>query len=189
VNFLISYLGGYTTLAENLSIHPDLAKDLMTRTFALYARMKPWQNEVIEFARRHGYSQTAYGTRRHVTKDIHSSDDGVRKRMERQAVNAVIQGGSADILKVVRQEMVRRDMRQRYQMEAVYPVYDELTASVPIELALEYAFEMKEIMEVTPPGYPVGMATELSIGKTWGFQKKLPFDREKIETYLSTLEI
>ena len=189
VNFLISYLGGYTTLAENLSIHPDLAKDLMTRTFSLYARMKPWQNEVIEFARRHGYSQTAYGTRRHVTKDIHSSDDGVRKRMERQAVNAVIQGGSADILKVVRQEMVRRDMRQRYQMEAVYPVYDELTASVPIELAADYALEMKELMEVTPPGYPVGMATELSIGATWGTQKKLSWDRESIETYLSTLEI
>jgi DNA polymerase I-like protein with 3'-5' exonuclease and polymerase domains/5'-3' exonuclease len=189
VNFLISYLGGYNTLAENLSIHPDLAKDLMNKTFALYAGMKPWQNEVIEFARRNGYSQTAYGTRRHVTKDIHSSDDGVRKRMERQAVNAVIQGGSADILKVVRQEMMRRDMRQRYQMEAVYPVYDELTASVPIELALDYAFEMKEIMEVTPPGYPVGMATELSIGPTWGSQEELIWDREKIETYLSTLEM
>ena len=188
VNFLISYLGGFNTLAENLSIHPDLAKDLMNRTFALYVRMKPWQNEVIEFARRHGYSQTAYGTRRHVTKDIHSSDDGVRKRMERQAVNAVIQGGSADILKVVRQRMVERDMRQRYKMEAVYPVYDELTASVPIELALDYAFEMKEIMEITPPGHPVGMAAELSIGATWGFQKELAWDREKIETYLNTLE-
>jgi DNA polymerase-1 len=186
---LISYLGGYTTLAENLSIHPDFAKDLMNRTFSLYARMKPWQNEVIEFARRYGYSETAYGTRRHVTKDIHSPDDSVRKRMERQAVNAVIQGGSADILKVVRQDMVRRDMRQRYQMEAVYPVYDELTASVPIELALDYAFEMKEIMEVTPPGYPVGMMTELSIGATWGSQEELPFDNETIATYLSTLEL
>lgn len=189
VNFLISYLGGYTTLAENLSIHPDLAKDLMSRTFALYVRMKPWQNEVIEFARRHGYSQTAYGNRRHVTKDIHSADDAKRKRMERQAVNAVIQGGAADILKVVRQRMVERDMRQRYQMEAVYPVYDELTASVPVELALDYAFEMKELMEITPPGYPVGMATDLSIGDTWGTQKELPFDREKIESFLSTLEL
>ena len=84
--------------------------------------------------------------------------------------------------------MIERDMRQRYKMESVYPVYDELTASVPIELALDYAFEMKDIMEIKPPGYPVGMATDLSIGPTWGSQRELSWDREKIETYLNTLE-
>ena len=188
VNFGIAYGAGFNTLAENLSIHPDLAKDLMNRTFALYTRLQPWQNEVAQFARTHGYSQTAYGNRRHVTKDIHSSEDGLRKRMERQAINAVIQSTAADILKVARQRMIERDMRQRYKMESVYPVYDELTASVPIELALDYAFEMKEIMEVIPPGYPVGMATDLSIGLTWGTQKELAWDSEKIETYLNTLE-
>ena len=184
----MAYSGGFNTLAENLSIHPDLAKDILNKTFALYARVQPWQNEVAQFARTHGYSETAYGNRRHVTKDIHSSDDGLRKRMERQATNATIQGTAADILKVVRQRMIERDMRQRYKMESVYPVYDELTASVPIELAADYAFEMKDIMEVIPPGYPVGMATDLSIGPTWGSQKELSWDREKIETYLSTLE-
>lgn len=189
VGFGIAYGAGFNTLAENLSIHPDLAKDLMNKTFALYARVQPWQNETAQFARTHGYTETAYGSRRHMTKDIHSSEDGLRKRMERQASNATIQGCAADILKVARQRMIERDMRQRYHMESVYPVYDELTASVPIELALDYAFEMKDIMEITPPGYPVGMATDLSIGLTWGSQKELSWDREKIETYLSTLEM
>jgi hypothetical protein len=188
VNFLLAFLGGYKTLAENLSIHPDLAKDLMNQIFMLYARVQPWQNEVIQFARAHGYSETAFGNRRHVSKDIHSSEDGLRKRMERQAVNAEIQSTAADILKVVRQRMFERDIRQRYQTQSVFPIYDELTASVPIELALDYAFEMKEIMEITPPGYPVGMACDLSIGPTWGTQKELSFDREKVQTYLNELE-
>jgi hypothetical protein len=187
-NFLIAYGGGHTTLAENLSIEIELAKDLMSRTFALYSRVQPWQNEVIHFAETHGYSQTAYGNRRHVSKDIHSPDKSKRLRMQRQAVNAVIQSSAADILKVVRQEMFNRRLREKYHMEAVYPIYDELTASIPVEAAAEYAFEMREIMELTPPGYPTYMMCELSIGPTWGNQTELKFDATAISEYLYSLK-
>jgi DNA polymerase-1 len=171
-NFLIAYLGGYTTLAGNLLIPNELAKELMESTFLLYPRLKPWQNEMIEFAKTYGYTQTAYGTRRHAEADLWSSDAYLSKRQERQLVNAIIQGGAADILKVIRQEISRRKMRERYMMKAVRPVYDEITASVPIDRALDYSQELVEVMSVIPPGYPVGMLVEVSIGRTWGDQKE-----------------
>lgn len=157
-------------MAGNLLIPNDLAKTLMASTFALYPRLQAWQEETIEFARIHGYSQTAYGNRRHATPDLYSSDDYLRKRQERQLVNATVQSTAADILKEVRQEIARRKMRERYRMRATKPVYDEMTASIPFECALEYSQELVEVMSITPPGYPVGMAVELSIGRTWGDQ-------------------
>jgi DNA polymerase-1 len=167
-NFLIAYLGGPSTLAENLLIPLDEAKEIMGSVFSLYQRMQPWQQETIEFAKRYGYTLTAYGSRRHAPRDLWASDKGLASRAGRQVVNATVQGTAADILKVVLTDMQRREMRQRYRLKALKPVYDEISASVPVELAVDYAQELIEVMSVTPPGYPVGMKVDLSIGKTWG---------------------
>jgi DNA polymerase-1 len=169
VNFLISYLGGYTTLAKRLLIKEELAKSLMDRVFAAYAQLRPWQNNVIEFARTHGYTQTAYGSRRHLGSDLFAADDGVRKHTERQAVNFVIQGGAADILKVVMQQAHETKLFEETGAFLIAPVYDELVASVPKEAAWEYASRLKSIMELTPPGHAVGMVAEFSVSsQSWG---------------------
>jgi DNA polymerase-1 len=187
-NFLIAYLGGYTTLAGNLLIPEELAKELMDNTFQLYPRLHPWQMETIEFARIHGYTQTAYGTRRHATSDLWSDDKYLSKRQERQLVNATIQGGAADILKEVRESIFRRKMRDKYAMRAVRPVYDEITASVPLEAAVDYCEELVEVMSIIPPGYPVGMLVELSIGTTWGGQIEVKgTSREAVQAVIDAL--
>jgi DNA polymerase-1 len=136
----------------------------------MYGRVEPWQQEVAEFARVHGYTQTAYGNRRHATQDLYSTDETLRMRQERQLCNATVQGTAADILKKVRQEIVIRNMRDKYTMRAIRPVYDEITASIPVDAVPDYCEELVEVMSITPPGYPVGMAVELSIGRTWGGQ-------------------
>ena len=145
----------------------------MNGVFNLYKRIQPWQGEVEEFAKTFGYSVTAYGNRRHAPKELWSSDRGESSRAARQVINAVIQSTAADILKIVLNDMFRREMRQRYQLLALKPVYDEISASVPISLAVDYAQELIEVMSITPPGYPVGMKVDLSIGKTWGSQVEI----------------
>jgi DNA polymerase I-like protein with 3'-5' exonuclease and polymerase domains len=169
-NFGLAFGGTEHTLAENLLIEIGFAEDLMNSTLNLYKRIKPWQREVAEFARKHGYAETAYGNRRHATKDLMSTDKRESQRMERQLANAVIQSTAADILKVTRQEMRRRQMIARYDLRAVKPIYDELTASVPAKLAVEYTLEMAEIMRIQPPGYPVALDVDIEIGRTWGDQ-------------------
>jgi hypothetical protein len=169
-NFLLAYVGGYTTLAENLLIDPEFAKKIYSSTLDLYSGLQPWQRKVANEARRTGYSMTAFGNRRHATKDLWSADEGLSRRMERQLVNAVIQSTAADVLKLTRQEIRNRGMIERYRMRAVKPIYDEIASSVPIELAADYAVEMASIMSMTIPGYPVPLEVDIEIGRTWGDQ-------------------
>ena len=53
------------------------------------------------------------------------------------------------------------------------PVYDEVVASVPIEHAIEYIRRMTAIMNLTPPGQPVPMVAEVSLGRDWQKQIEL----------------
>ena len=94
--------------------------------------------------------------------------------MERQAVNATVQGCAADILKVVLTQMRQKSMVDRYHLEALKPVYDEIAAIVPKAAAADYIAEMKEIMEITPPGHPVPMQIDVSIGlNSWGDKREI----------------
>lgn len=187
VNFLIIYVGGPTALAEGLIIPVDLAREMMSAIFSLYCRLQPWQQEVIQEARRFGFVTTAYGNRRHLTSDLYSPDDFLRTRQERQAVNMKAQGCAADILKVVKTEYRKRRMMGRFHVRSSKPIYDEIAACVPIPAIPEYIAEMREIMEITPPGHPVPMEVSCKIGlKSWG--DALELDNVEPETVISFLE-
>lgn len=185
-NFLIAYGGSFPTLAENLLIPEHEAKDLIDSSFALYPGVKIWQNETSASAREKGYVTMAYGTRRHAEKELWLDDRSKVKRQERQLCNAVIQSGAAEILKVIRQRMVDRAIVERHRVRMILPIYDEVTASVPLSAAKDYIMEMADIMRVTPPGKPVGMEVEVSIGKTWGSQIEIGIPAE--ETIVKVLE-
>ncbi len=174
VNFTIAYLGTEIALARKMLISRELAREFLEKTMARYARLSPWQEEVIEFARRHGYTRTAYGSRRHVSNDIYARDGGLRSRMERQAVNFVIQGCAADILKRVLSGMKRTGLIRDTGAQLYAPIYDEILASVPKARALEYCQRLAELMNVTPPGHDVPMVAEFGIGYySWGDQFEL----------------
>jgi DNA polymerase-1 len=168
VNVLINYLGSAGTLSRNMGVPREIAQLFINMTFDRYARIGPWQQEMIRFAAQNGYTQTAYGTRRHVTDAILSRDGGIRSRMERQAVNFIIQGCAARILKIVLKEVWETRLLQETGASIIAPVYDELTASVPASAAAEYIQRLSEIMTVTPPGHPIPMKPETSLGLNWG---------------------
>jgi DNA polymerase-1 len=188
VNFLIAYGGGYNTLAENLLIAENEAKELIDATFALYPGVKAWQNATAAVAKQNGYVSMAYGTRRHASPDLWLDDAGKVKRQERQLANAIIQSGAAEILKVIRQRMVDCQIVERYRARMLLYIYDEVTASVPLSLAKDYIMEMADIMRVTPPGKPVGMEVEASVGFTWGSQTEIGIPTEdKVNKVLEDL--
>ena len=173
VNFLIIYGGSASTLAMNLGIRSDFAEMLMAMVFKAYSRLQPWQSEVIRYAFDHGYVKTAYGTWKHVSKDIRSKDGGLRSRAERQAVNQTIQGCAADILKIALTSAVKTHLFEETGAFLVAPVYDEITCSVPIRNLFEFCQRMRTIMNVTPPGHPVPMMAEFAIGPNWCDQTEL----------------
>lgn len=173
VNFLIIYGGNHMTLARKLGISEEFAQRLMDLVFKSYARLEPWQKETIEFAEKHGYVQTAYGIRRHVTDAIVSRDSGTKSRMERQSVNATVQACAAEILKVVMREIYVKKLMEETKSVLIAPVYDEIVASVPAHYAVEYTHRLQAIMNVTPPGHAIPMMAEASIGRNWADQEEL----------------
>lgn len=174
VNFLIIYGGNEITLARNLSMPKDLAKAFIDMVLATYKGITPWQEKVVEFARTHGYVETAYGSRRHISNDIFSSNGSERSRMERQAVNFTIQGCAADILKKVLSDARKTKLFPQTKAVMMAPVYDEIFSSVPIPAIPEYCARLQELMNLTPPGHNVPMVAEISIGAySWGNQEEL----------------
>lgn len=189
-NFLITYLGTASTLAENTSLPEQFCKDVMDEVFAAYGRLAPWQQESIEFGRKYGYVTTAYGTRKHLSEDILSADRGLRSREERRACNQKIQGCAADILHLVETDIYEREFLERYSSYFIAPVYDEIVLDVPLNDDLPALIsECATMMDVTPPGHAIPMMAEFSFGPNWNQQAELgerPCEKQ-IEEALSKL--
>jgi len=63
---------------------------------------------------------------------------------------------------------------RRYGLKALKPVYDEIASCVLVDAIPDYIEEMKEVMEITPPGHIVPMEIEAAIGlKSWGDKVEL----------------
>lgn len=133
---------------------------------------------------------TAYGTWKHLSEDILSSDRGLRSREERRACNQKIQGCAADVLHVVETDIYEREFLERYDSDFLLPVYDEIVLDVPLNDNLPALIaECAEIMDITPPGHAIPMMAEFSFGPNWYNQFELgerPCEKQ-VEEALSAL--
>jgi DNA polymerase I-like protein with 3'-5' exonuclease and polymerase domains/5'-3' exonuclease len=172
-NFLFAYLGEAGTLSQRLIIPYDEAEAMLQAAYDTYPDVQPWQDTVIKFAKKHGYSQTAYGTRRHASQTLFSKNKSTRRRMERQLVNDVIQGCAADILKIVLRRCWETNLWEETGATLLGPIYDEITSSVKIIHIPEYIERLTRIMEITPPGHVVPMEADVSLGHNWQAQIEL----------------
>lgn len=174
VNFLMSYLGSFPTLARNLMIPETEAKTFLEAGFSTYPRIGPWQDEVSDFMLKNGFTQTAFGTRRHALPYLFSQNKGEVSRMLRQGVNATIQGCAAEALKTILTKLYKEDHLNTLRMQFFAPIYDEVVSFVHKDDVLAYWKVMKRLMtEATPPGHDVPQVPELSIGGNWGNTKEL----------------
>lgn len=177
INFGMAYGAGAGTLSRNLIVPIEEAKALLDQTMDLYWRIRPWQEETADFMNKHGYTLTAFGTKRHATNDLFSSDNGKVARQHRQGTNATIQGTAAEMLRIVLTRVAESGMMDRLRMEFFAPIYDEVVAWVHVEDVLEYCIEMGRYMEEsTPPGHTVRQVPEYSIGADWGSVNELGRD-------------
>jgi DNA polymerase-1 len=99
VNFGIVYGISAFGLSERLGIPRKEAKHIIDQYFEKYPGVKKYMEKTIVFAREHGYVETIKGRRRYL-RDINSSNAIVRGYAERNAINAPIQGSSADMIKI-----------------------------------------------------------------------------------------
>ncbi len=152
-------------LAQQLGISTEDAKVQMEAYFDRFGGVRTYLREVVNQARRDGYTETILGRRRYLP-DL-TSDNAQRRQMaERMALNAPIQGSAADIIKVamlrVDDALVAGGLRSRLLLQ----VHDELV----LEVAPGERAAVEEILRREMGGaYPLDVAMEVSVGagRTW----------------------
>jgi DNA polymerase-1 len=129
INFGIIYGMGAYSLAQDLGVSQREAKETIERYFATYAGVRAWIDRTQAEARKRGFVTTLFGRRRDVP-EINASNAQVRAAGERTAVNSVIQGTAADVIK---RAMIRIDQRLREEAPGarmLLQVHDELIFEV-----------------------------------------------------------
>ena len=99
-------------LAQQLKISTEEAKEQMDQYFARFGGVRDYLLEVVEQARKDGFTSTVLGRRRYLA-ELDSSNRQLREAAERAALNAPIQGSAADIIKVAMIRCRQRDRRGR----------------------------------------------------------------------------
>lgn len=95
INFGVAYGRGAGSIAEQLNISLQEAQNFVDTFFKTYKQAKQWMDDTQAFALKHGYVETLHGRRRYLPAAF-SSNEGVRARALRQAINTPIQGTASD---------------------------------------------------------------------------------------------
>lgn len=129
VNFGIVYGISAFGLSERLNIPRRDAAELIEQYFIEYPGVKEYMIANIKFARENGFVETIMGRRRYL-KDINSNNSVVRGYAERNAINAPIQGSSADIIKIAMIEISKEFRKKQLISKMLLQVHDELVFDV-----------------------------------------------------------
>jgi len=165
VNFGIIYGISAFGLSERLGIPRGEAADIINNYFEQYPGVKTYMNDQIVFARKTGYVETMLGRRRYL-RDINVSNSVVRGFAERNAINAPIQGSSADMIKLAMIKIHRLLTEQKLASKMILQVHDELVFDARIDEVkqLKPLIE-KAMVEALPLSVPV--IVEMNTGDNW----------------------
>jgi DNA polymerase I len=152
-------------LSRQLLISVDEAKGLMDEYFARFGGVRDYLREVVDQARRTGYTETMLGRRRYLP-DLTSDNRQRRDGAERMALNAPIQGSAADVIKVAMLRVDAALAEAQARSRVLLQVHDELV----LEIA-DGERESVEALLVEAMGSAIAMDVPLEVsvgsGRSW----------------------
>jgi DNA polymerase-1 len=169
VNFGIIYGISAYGLSENLEIPREEAQEYIDAYLARFPLVQDFIERTIEQAKRDGYVTTLLGRRRPVP-EIRASNRQTRSLGERLAVNSVMQGTAADIIKVAMVNIHRRLRDEGRASRLVLQVHDELLVEAPDAEASTVKELVREEMCAAYPLDPP-LAVDVGVGDDWNEAK------------------
>jgi DNA polymerase-1 len=164
-NFGIMYGISSFGLAQRLHLSRSAAKELIDGYFGAFPAIRSFIDDSIAFARENGYVETLFGRRRYLP-DISARNATVRALAERNAVNAPIQGTSADIIKLAMIGVARRLKESGLKSRMVLQIHDELLFEAPAAEVPQLQELVKDVMENVIK-LSVPLTVECSSGNNW----------------------
>jgi DNA polymerase-1 len=165
VNFGIMYGISAFGLAQQLGIEREEAAAYIERYFERMPRVRAFIDATISDASSQGFVATIFGRRRPIP-ELRSSNFQTRSLGERLAVNSVIQGSAADIIKVAMIRCHGRLQRGQSRARQVLQVHDELLFEAPADEARDVARAMVEEMVGAFPMDPP-LVVDAGVGPNW----------------------
>jgi DNA polymerase-1 len=164
-NFGIMYGISSFGLAQRLHLSRSAAKELIDDYFTAFPAIRSFIDDSIAFARENGYVETLFGRRRYLP-DISARNATVRALAERNAVNAPIQGTSADIIKLAMIRVAQKLKESGLKSRMVLQIHDELLFEAPAaevpQLQALVKDAMENVLELSVP-----LTVECSAGNNW----------------------
>jgi DNA polymerase-1 len=167
VNFAILYGISSWGLAGRLGISKDEGKFIIDRYFERFPGIRLYIEQTLQFVRENGFSRTLFGRKTHFP-NIRAGNPSIRGGAERAAINAPIQGTSADLIK---RAMARMDdalgAADLEGVKMLLQVHDELVFEVPEGREEETAAVVREVMSsAAEPALKLDVPLDVEVG--WG---------------------
>jgi DNA polymerase-1 len=168
INFAILYGSSAWGIAGRLGLPKDEGKAIIDRYYERFPGIRAFTHATLAFVREHGFTRTLFGRKTHFEPNIRSPNPSIRGGAERAAINAPIQGSSADLIK---RAMARMDGALEAEglgdVKMLLQVHDELVFEVPDRREEAAAAVIKKVMaEAAQPALKLDVPLDVEVG--WG---------------------
>jgi DNA polymerase-1 len=173
LNFLTLYGGGAGGFSAQAKIPYEQAKKMIINFFRGYSSLKKWIDVEIRICRKRGYSKTAFGRRRPLTEFYSATDEKIKAKGDRCAVNSCVQGSGADVIKISLYRVWKWIKENGYgdDVHMILPVHDEVVFEIKEDKLDFYIPEICEIMclkDLTDAlGWPVPFEVDAEYGDSF----------------------
>ena len=165
VNFGVIYGQSAFGLARALNIEKEEAAQFIDAYFDRYPGVEQFLGRILEECKQSGYVSTILGRRRAI-RGIRQGAGRQRNLPERTAINTVIQGSAADLIKLAMIRIHHRLRREQLAAKMLLQIHDELVFEVPMHehdrLAQLVRDEMAGVMQLNVP-----LKVDLKSGENW----------------------
>jgi DNA polymerase-1 len=165
VNFGIIYGQTAYGLSVSLRIPRKDAAAFIDRYKARFPKIDEFLAQCVSQAKRQGYVETIFGRRRRVP-DIESKNPQMRSLAERLAINSVVQGSAADLIKQAMVNIARRIDAESRPSRMLLQIHDELVFEVP-EQAVQAEREMIVHEMISAIALIVPLKVDVGVGPNW----------------------
>jgi DNA polymerase-1 len=165
VNFGIIYGQGAFGLSRSIGISQAEAKKFIDDYFARYASVRKFMDFCVVAAKRTGYAETILHRQRKIP-NLNSKNANKRAQARRLAINTVVQGSAADLIKVAMINIQRKIETQHRDVKLILQIHDELVFELPATDAPKHAEWIEKEMTGAIK-FDVPLKVDITHGPTW----------------------
>ena len=167
VNFGLIYGMSAFGLTDSTGLTLAEAEDFVEAYFRQYPGVRRYLDGIRTLAGEQGYVETLLGRRRYFPGLQNPTNQHVRQREEREAINAPIQGTAADIMKLAMLRLPDALIKARLSAQILLQVHDELVLECPTDELVETAAVVQKVMEVAYR-LDLPLRADARSGTNWG---------------------